>query len=293
VTPDPNTRAHDVAKVLLRSLPRCASADISTVRAGDKPFRVGDLTFGESSLRKQYSLTDVDVDWNRARTALVLHDLGTMSEATHAATVADLLERVANYLTAIVTAWVTVDLTPGHATWRRTESERASLATDADQLTLPLDGLALFRDVIPGTSRRFNAMVTGTDGHDVGAPSIPGADSAHTVLHAITDQFPARIQENKPSLLAARAADLVDAVDQLAAGERWDLAGLDALPATIKKLRELFTDIADIAAALHNSVVTRADFKRDGLAQRARSSLGSQTFADEGPNWQALSWVTT
>lgn len=293
MTPDPNTRAHDVAKVLLRSLPRCASADISTVRAGDKPFRVGDLTFGESSLRKQYSLTDVDVDWNRARTALVLHDLGTMSEATHAATVADLLERVANYLTAIVTAWVTVDLTPGHATWRRTESERASLATDADQLTLPLDGLALFRDVIPGTSRRFNAMVTGTDGHDVGAPSIPGADSAHTVLHAITDQFPARIQENKPSLLAARAADLVDAVDQLAAGERWDLAGLDALPATIKKLRELFTDIADIAAALHNSVVTRADFKRDGLAQRARSSLGSQTFADEGPNWQALSWVTT
>jgi len=270
VTPDPNTRAHDVAKVLLRSLPGCASADISTVRAGDKPFRIGDLTFGESGLREQYSLTDVDVDWNRARTALVLHDLGAMSKATHAATVAALLERAVSYLTALVTAWVTVDLTPGHATWRRTEPQRASLATDADQLTLPLDGLALFHDVIPGTSRRFSAMVTGTDGDDVGAPSVLGADSAHTVLHAIADQFPARIQENKPGLLAARAADLVDTLDELTASERWDLAGWEAPPASSTNLRELFTDMADIATALHNRVVNHADLKRERSGPKGR-----------------------
>jgi hypothetical protein len=237
VTPDSNTHAHDVAKTLLRSLPGCASADISAVRAGGKPCAVGELvTFGESGLLKQYSLTALDVDWNRLRTALVLHDLGTMSEATHAATVADLLRRATNYFAALVAGWVTVDLKPSHAIWRRTEAERSSLATDADQLTTPLDGLALFHDVIPGTDQRVNAVVTGADANEAGAPSVLGADPAHTVLHAIADELPARIRENEPGLLSARTADLLETVEELTTGERWDLAGLDAPPVEIAKL---------------------------------------------------------
>lgn len=82
LTPDPDDAAKDAARLLLRSLPGCVKADVKTVRAGGKPHAYGDLVFGSSGLLHEYSLTEYETDWNRARSVLVLTNSGSRARAS-------------------------------------------------------------------------------------------------------------------------------------------------------------------------------------------------------------------
>ncbi|MDO8731930.1 MAG: hypothetical protein Q7L55_05070 [Actinomycetota bacterium] len=262
LTPDPNARAHDVAKVLIRSLPGCSSAAIETVRAGGKPFQIGDLTFGQSGLLGQYALTSTDVDWNRARTALVIHELGTMSKGNHASVAAGLLYRAYAYLTSLADHWVTRSLDPSNAYWKSSEKERSDLKTDADQLANPLDGLALFREIIPSTGARVTAQFAGFVDNEM-VPSALGLDSAHTVLHHVTDVIPAKIRDGEYGSLAAVAADLVATLEEVRSAEHWALIGLSEPPTVLDDLKLLLIAIRDIALALQHDAITPADIRRE------------------------------
>ena len=91
LNPETRETAVAVARLLLRSVPGCEKADVETLRAGGQPHAIGDLELGTSGLLYEYSLTSLEVDWNRTRSVLVLHELGFVSSGEHAARVAALL----------------------------------------------------------------------------------------------------------------------------------------------------------------------------------------------------------
>ena len=159
LTPDIDETAKDIARLLLRSLPDCASADVKTLRAGDREYKIGDLTFGSSGLLIRYALTKLEVEWNRARSVLVLHELGFLPPGEHATRVATLLPQAAEYLRILVTFWLTgKQRIDGHDhEWASEELRR--LKSEVDQLTAPRNGVQPVDDSVSAISERIQAAM--------------------------------------------------------------------------------------------------------------------------------------
>ena len=266
LTPGCDSVAVDLARLLLRSMPGCANADITTTRAGDVEYAIGDLTFGASGLLARNAITNLQVEWNRARCVLVLHELGFSTPGEHAARVASLLAQAATYFERLLILWLTERDSVGTWDWDWLTNERRRLADEADQLTAPQDGVQLFQVALPGMADRIERLLDITEapsGH-VPPDGIDGmkADDAHSVVSSITRSTTDMLAEGRIGPLPHHLGLVMQNLDDTAVAERWELAGIDTPPTELETLRRLLTDLADIAAAMFNAVIAARDVKR-------------------------------
>lgn len=268
LTPDPDDAAKDAARLLLRSLPGCVKADVKTVRAGGKPHAYGDLVFGSSGLLHKYSLTEYETDWNRARSVLVLHELGFASPGEHAGRVAALLPRVVDFLHRLLTLWVTQRDAYLEWDWDWATQERRDLAQAVDELTAPQDGVRLMQRAIPATGDRlrhlFDPVTMGTDEAD-GTPeqlTAFGNDDAHTVLSAVTYNITNQLMAKQHRQLAFHVRSTAAKLRAVVEEEQWELAGLEGAPTVVEDLATMLYQVADISAALANDVLTGRELIR-------------------------------
>lgn len=274
LTPDPDKVAVAAARLLLRAVPGCDNADIATVRAGGRAHAVGDLKFGMSRLLYQYSLTSLEVDWNRARSVLVLHELGFVSPGEHAARVAALLPRVLDYGHRLLTLWVTQRDKYGEWDWDWVNAERAELMEAVDELTAPQDGVHLVQEVIPGTGDRLQYLSDPAPGNPLkSAPAGMTPDDAHTVLSSVVYDISEQILGKSFRQLSFRVRTVAKELQKVATGEHWELAGLTGPPPAIAELEDLLYQVADITAPMSYGAVSGQE-----LVKAARS----------GPRPQAL-----
>lgn len=257
LNPETRQTAVAVARLLLRAVPGCEKADVETLRAGGQPHAIGDLRLGTSGLLYKYSLTSLEVDWNRTRRVLVLHALGFVSPGEHAARVASLLPRVATFLHVLLTLWATQRDEYLTWTWDTLNAERKSLISAVDQLTAPQDGVHLVQEVIPGTGDRLQYLADRDpdDETPVSGPKGMQLDHAHTVLSSVLYGITDQVQNGSFRQLAFRARDVATDVEKVASAEQWELAGLPGPPPALAEIAELLYRVADIAAALTNEVL--------------------------------------
>ncbi|MGL5824479.1 MAG: hypothetical protein ACRCYU_06550, partial [Nocardioides sp.] len=257
LNPEPRQTAVAVARLLLRAVPGCEKADVVTLRAGGQPHAIGDLELGASGLRYEYSLTSLEVDWNRTRSVLVLHELGFVSPGEHAARVTALLPRVATFLHVFLTLWTTQRDDFLTWTWDTSNAERKDLIAAIDQLTAPQDGVHLVQEVIPGTGDRLQYLADRdpTDETPVAGPKGTQLDHAHTVLSSILYEITDQVQSGSFRQLSFRARDVATDVEKVTSAEQWELAGLPGPPPALAEIAELLYQTADIAAALANEVL--------------------------------------
>jgi hypothetical protein len=277
LTPDCDRVAVDVARVLLRSMPECANADVKTVRSGGAEYAVGDLTIGSSGLLRRYAITNLEVEWNRARSILVLHELGFATQGEHAGHVAALLPRAVAYFERFLTLWVTERDTVGTWDWNWVDAERRLLAEEIDQLAVSQDGLQLFQETIPAMADRIEQLLNTADNSADRAAEggLDGmkADDAHTVLSSVAYNTTDMVVERRFRQLPFHLGNVTKDLHDVATDEQWELAGLEAPPEELETLRRLLTEPAAIAAAISNGVITPRDVRRE-----ARSGPVSQAI---------------
>lgn len=256
---DPESRqtAVAVARLLLRAIPGCEKADVETLRAGGRPHAIGDLELGASGLLYEYSLTSLEVDWNRTRSVLVLHELGFVSPGEHAARVAALLPCVATFLHGFLTLWTTQRDEYLTWTWDALSTERKNLITAVDQLTGSQDGVHLVQEVVPGAGDRLQYLADRDPGDEtsVDGPEGMQLDHAHTVLSSVLYGITDQVQGGSFRPLSFRARDVAGDVEKVASAEQWELAGLPGPPPALDEIAEMLYQIADFAAALTNEVL--------------------------------------
>jgi hypothetical protein len=257
LNPETRQTAVAVARLLLRAVPGCEKADVETLRAGGQPHAIGDLELGTSGLLYEYSLTSLEVDWNRTRSVLVLHELGFVSPGEHAARVAALLPRVATFLHVFLTLWTTQRDEYLTWTWDRMSAERKDLIAAVDQLTAPQDGVHLVQEVIPGAGERLQYLADRdpADETPVAGPKGMQLDHAHTVLSSVLYGITDQVQGGAFRQLSFSARDVATDVEKVASAEQWELAGLPGPPPALADIAELLYQIADITAALTNEVL--------------------------------------
>lgn len=270
LTPEPDGTARDVARLLLRSLPGCEKADVKTVRAGGKPHSYGDLEFGSSGLLHRYSLTEYETDWNRARSVLVLHELGFASPGEHAGLVAALMPRTVNYLHRLLTLWVAQRDGYLEWNWDWVTQERKDLAVLVDELTAPQDGVRLMQRAIPATGDRLRnlldpVLMNGADDTPEQLTAFE-SDDAHTVLSAVTYDITNQLIAKQHRQLAFFARTTAKTLRAVATAEQWELAGLEGAPTVVDDLAAMLVQVADTSAALANDVLTGRE-----LVRQARS----------------------
>lgn len=280
LTPSPNDAAKDAATILLRSLGGCVQADVTTVRAGGKPNAHGSLVkFCPSKLEYKYSLTEYETDWNRARSVLVLHELGGLaSPGMHAAQVKELLARTVYFFQRLLGLWVTQLGEYLQSDWDWATQERIRLAEKVDDLIAPRDDTRLMQHTIPATGDRLrNLLNRGGTGAPEQVPAFDD-DHAHTVLAAVTMNIPTGLMNRKYNLLARCARETVKSLRAMEAAEQWDLAGLDGAPAEIDDLALMLFQVADICAALAEDVI---DWRNVVKQARSAPRASALTFAAE------------
>ncbi len=277
LTADPDEVARDAARLLLRSLPGCAKADVKTLRAGGKPHAYADLEFGTSGLLHEYSLTEYETDWNRARSVLVLHELGFASPGEHASRVATLMPRAANFLHRLLTLWVTQRDAYLEWDWTWATRERKDLAQMVDELTAPQDGVQLMQRAIPATGDRLRRL-----SHPAprdGAAGMPeqltafGNDDAHTVLSAVTYNVANQLMSKQHRQLAFFARSTAKNLRAVIAEEQWELAGLESAPTAAEDLAAMLYQIADISAGLANDALTERELLRQARSGPRESAV--------------------
>lgn len=283
LTPEPDDAARDVARLLLRSLPGCVKADVKTVRAGGKPHTYGDLEFGGSGLRHEYSLTEYETDWNRARSVLVLHELGFASPGEHASHVAALLPRTASFLQRLLNLWVTQRDAYRQWDWDWATQERKGLAQMVDELTAPQDGVRLMQRAIPATGDRLRqlldpVLVTGADGTPDQLTAFEN-DDAHTVLSEVAHNIPNQLMAKQHGQLAFLARTTAKNLRAVATGEQWELAGLENAPTVVDDLAAMLFQVVDISAALANDVITEREIVRQARSGPRDSALAQAAQA--------------
>lgn len=257
LNPEPRQTAVAVARLLLRAVPGCEKADIETLRAGGQQHAIGDLKLGTSGLLYEYSLTSLEVDWNRIRSVLVLHELGFVSPGEHAARVAALIPRVATFIQVFLTLWTTQRDEYLTWSWDTLNAERKNLVAAVDQLTAPQDGVHLVQEVIPGTGDRLQDLADRepADETPVAGPKGMQPDHAHTVLSSVLYGITDQVQGGSFRQLSFRARNVATDVEKVASAEQWELAGLPCPPPALADIAELLYKLADIAAAVTNEVL--------------------------------------
>lgn len=292
LTADPDEVAKDAARVLLRSLPGCASADVKTVRAGGKPHAYAGLEFGTSGLLHKYSLTEYETDWNRARSVLVLHELGFASPGEHASRVATLLPRAAKFLHRLLTLWVTQRDAYLHWDWNWATRERKDLAQMVDELTAPQDGVRLMQRAIPATGDRLRrlslpSLADGAEGTPLQLDAFAN-DHAHTVLSGVIYNVVNQLMDKQHRQLAFFARSTAKNLRAVIADEQWELAGLQSAPSAAEDLAALLNEVADIAAALANDVLTGRELVRQARSGRRDSAVARAAEAARGASGRRM-----
>jgi hypothetical protein len=302
LTPDIDETAKDVARLLLRSLPDCASADVKTLRAGDREYKIGDLTFGSSGLLVKYALTKLEVEWNRARSVLVLHELGFLPPGEHAARVATLLPQAVEYLRVLVTFWLTgKQRVDGHDhDWASEELRR--LRSEVDQLTAPRTGIQPVDDSVSAISERIQAAMDNfrdgavVDEHlaeasEAAQPepddssawqhSMPESklDKAHTVLFSVFNHTTNLLLRTELRQLSFHARQVAKTLREVEVQEQWELGGLPGPPDALQTLLAQYYDIADICAALSWQAISVRDVKREARSGPVASAIASAARA--------------
>jgi hypothetical protein len=158
LTGDPSENARMAARVLLRCLIGCGQADVETVLPGGASFRVGEFNAGVSKMHRLYARTSLDVDWNRSRALIALHELGrSVTTTERVERVVALLGEAQAYLSSLARGWVTARA--DEAQLASLTQQRSSLWADADCLTTPIDALRLLQETLPGTAQRMAALI--------------------------------------------------------------------------------------------------------------------------------------
>jgi hypothetical protein len=89
------------------------------------------------------------------------------------------------------------------------------------------------------------------------------ADDAHTVLSSIAYNTTDMVVDGRFRQLPFHLGNVAKHLHDLATVERWELAGLETPPEELDTLRRLLADVADIAAAMSNNVITLRDVRRE------------------------------
>ena len=296
LTPDIDETAKDIARLLLRSLPDCARADVKTLRAGDREYKVGDLTFGSSGLLVRCALTKLEVEWNRARSVLVLHELGFLPPGEHATRVARLLPQAAEYLRILVTFWLTgKQRVDGHDhDWASEELRR--LKPEVDQLTAPRTGVQPVDDSVSAISERIQAAMDNfrdtavvdqplaeasepaqpePDDSSAEEHSTPESklDKAHTVLFSVFNHTTNLLLRTELRQLSFHARHVAKTLGEIEVQEQWELGGLAGPPKALQTLLGLYYDIADICAALSWQAIGVRDIRREARSGPVASAI--------------------
>ena len=208
---DVDQAARDLARVLLRCLPQCASADVQALLPGDIPVQIGEKDFGVSKLQRQYDHPPTEVAWNRIALLVATSAIAAMDPTTRADTARTIVRLVRQYLQDLTRGWCISRNRPQELAGLN--RQRALLRDLADTLTLPIDPAALSTSPVDET-----------------APTA-GTDHLHTLASCVTDNLTSGLvsSDRRWSSLAAFVGDtLRDSVRKVREEERWDL--LDEQP---------------------------------------------------------------
>jgi hypothetical protein len=253
--PNVDQAARDLARVLLRCLPQCASADVQALLPGEIPVQMGGNDFGVSKLQRRYDHPPTDVAWNRIALLVATTVIATMDPTTRADTARTLVRLVRQYLQDLTRSWCISRNRPQEIAGLN--RQRALLRDLADSLTLPVDPAALSTSPVDET-----------------APTA-GIDHLHTLAACITDNLTGRLvsPDRRWSPLAAFVGDtLRDSVRKVREEERWDL--LDEQPPP--ELDHIDRQLVDLHAVL--AELAWGDLTPEKIVATARSGSYQQAL---------------
>jgi hypothetical protein len=249
-------------------LPGVDRAALNTVWPGEIPMRVGDLDIASTGLLTRYVRGAAEIEWNRARSTAALALIAADSESIRLSTGANLLSRVAAFLSELTLDWIL-----NRGSGRRLDElnqRRSQLLADIEQLA-PASPTAA----------------------DAGS----GGDAIHSVAQGVVQNIAARL--SKASDNASLAVFVGDTLPgQLGRLEReaWHLIGLAEPPSAIARIRRLLSDLHAVLAEVawgegaSTAVIAAA---RSGSANGAldRAARAARRAADKRHERQLASLV--